>query len=156
VKTASLKEIKESLDNATQKELLAYCIHLVRFKKENKELLTYLLYEQTDHIHYIQNVNAILDSLFETVNTTQLYFAKKTIRKIIRVANRYIRYSKNSIVEIEIHLHLTEKIKSLQLPLEQNKALHNLYLSEIKKIHNTLSVLHEDEQYEYKKRIGAL
>jgi hypothetical protein len=156
LKAASLKEIKESLENATPNELLAYCLQLIRYKKENKELVSYLLYEQTDPAGYVRSVNAGLDILFESINVHQLYFAKKTIRKIIRIANRYIRYSNNGTVEIEIHLHLTEKIKSLQLPMQQNKALHNLYLAQIKKIIKTQSALHEDEQYEYKKRIGEL
>ncbi len=156
MKTATVKELKTTLENATNDELIEYCLQLIKYKKENKELLTYLLYEQNDIVQYINNVNEIINDLFETVNKIQLYFAKKTIRKIIRIANKYIKYSKNVVVEIEVHLHLTEKIKLLKLPLEQNKALHNIYLSQIKKINKTLSTLHEDEQYDYLKRIEKL
>lgn len=156
MKTATVKEIKASLENATMDELVAYCLQLARFKKENKELLTYLLYEAGDELQYINNVKDYLNELFETVNTTQLYFAKKTIRKIIRIANQYIKYSKLPGTTIEIHLHVAEKIKALQLPLIQNKTLFNMYAVLLKKINETLAGLHEDEQYDYNKRVAVL
>jgi hypothetical protein len=156
MKMATVKEIKSSLANATIDELVAYCLQLARFKKENKELLTYLLYEASDELQYINNVKYHLDELFETVNTTQLYFAKKTIRKIIRLANQYIKYSKLPVTTIEIHLHVAEKIKALQLPLTQNKTLFNMYTTLLKKIKETLASMHEDEQYDYSKRIQEL
>ncbi len=156
MKSASVKELKTTLENATSNELIEYCLQLIKFKKENKELLTYLIYDQNDTNQYAKNVQEYLNTLFEDVNIKQLYFAKKTIRKIIMLANKYIKYSKNAIVEIDIHLFVTEKIKALKLPLEQNKALLNIYNNQIKKINKTLINLHEDEQYDYLKRIRIL
>jgi len=39
---ASVKEIKTGLEQLTHKELVAACLRLAKFKKENKELLSYL------------------------------------------------------------------------------------------------------------------
>ena len=77
MKTASLKEIKTELENVSPALLLELCLKVTKFKKENKELLTYLLFEEQDEKSYVASVKEILDELFLTVNKTQQYFAKK-------------------------------------------------------------------------------
>jgi hypothetical protein len=94
--------------------------------------------------------------LFETINKTQLYFAKKTIRKIVRTANRYIKYSDSKTTEPDILIYICEKINDLNLDLKRNTALYNIYLSLLKKIKKTVSSMHEDEQYDYLKMLEIL
>ncbi len=156
MKTASLKEIKAELENTTPAALLELCLRLTKFKKENKELLTYLMFEASDERSYVASVNALLDELFETVNKSQLYFAKKTIRKIVRIANRYIKYSDSKTTEPDILIHVCEKINELGLDLKRNTALHNIYLSQLKKIKKAVAAMHEDEQYDYLKMLEEL
>jgi hypothetical protein len=156
MKTASLKEIKTELENVNPAVLLELCLRLTKFKKENKELLTYLLFELHDEKSYVASVKEILDELFLTVNKTQPYFAKKTIRKIIRTANRYIKYSNSKTTEPDILLHICEKITELNLNLHKNAALQNIYLSQIKKIRKAINLMHEEEQYDYLKMLEIL
>jgi hypothetical protein len=156
MKTASLKEIKTELENAPPEKLLELCLRLSKFKKENKELLSYLLFEEGNEASYVASVKEVLNELFETVNKTQLYFAKKTIRKIVRTANRYIKYSDSKTTEPDILIHVCEKINDLNLDLKRNTALHNIYLSQLKKIKKTVSGMHEDEQYDYLKMLEVL
>ena len=156
MKTASLKEIKVELENTPPDVLLELCLKLTKFKKENKELLTYILFEESNEKLYVNSVKELLDELFTTVNKTQLYFAKKTIRKIVRTANRYIKYSNSKTTEPDILIHICEKINELNLNLAKNTALQNIYLSQIKKIKKAVSAMHEDEQYDYLKMIEIL
>jgi hypothetical protein len=156
MKTASLKEIKTELENTPPEKLLELCLRLTKFKKENKELLTYLLFEEGNEASYVASVKEILNELFETVNKTQLYFAKKTIRKIVRIANRYIKYSDSKTTEPDILIHVCEKINDLNLDLKRNTALHNIYLSQLKKIKKAVASMHEDEQYDYLKMLELL
>ena len=156
MKTASLKEIKTELENLPPATLLELCLKLTKFKKENKELLTYLLFEAHDEKSYVASVKEILDELFLTVNRTQLYFAKKTIRKIVRTANRYIKYSTSKTTEPDLLLHICEKINELNLNLHKNTALQNIYLSQIKKIKKGIALMHEEEQYDYLKMLEEL
>lgn len=156
MKTASLKEIKVELENAPPDVLLDLCLRLTKFKKENKELLSYLLFEASNEQAYVNGVKEILDELFTTVNKSQLYFAKKTIRKIVRTANRYIKYSSSKTTEPDILIHICEKINELNINLTKNAALHNIYLSQVKKIKKTVASMHEDEQYDYLKMIEEL
>ena len=45
MKTPSIQQIRQELQERSSKELMEYCLRLVKFKLENKELLSYLLFE---------------------------------------------------------------------------------------------------------------
>jgi hypothetical protein len=153
---ASVKEIKSGLEQLSQKELVEACLRLVKFKKENKELLSYLLFEEADEAGYVNNVKAALEPVFDDVNRTNVYFAKKTLRKIIRLANRYIRYSKVPTTEPEVWLYVLEKMLDLNLNLKKSTALENIYLSAVKKIKKSVDALHEDLQYDYLRQLNTI
>ncbi len=156
MKTASVKEIKTELEGLPPAELLKICLRLTKFKKENKELLTYLLFESNNEADYIKAVNELLAGLFLTVNIKNLYLAKKTIRKIVRTANRYIKYSDSEATEPDILIFVCEGINELQINLKRNTALLNLYTGLLKKINKAVSAMHEDMQYDYLKVIERL
>ena len=156
MKTASIKEIKTELEGLPQAELLRLCLRLTKFKKENKELLTYLLFEAIDEAGYVKAVNELLAGLFHTVNTKNLYLAKKTIRKIIRTANRYIKYSDSETTEPDLLIFVCEGINALGLNLKKNTALLNLYQALIKRIKKAVGGMHEDMQYDYLKLIERI
>ena len=61
MKTASVKELRQALTERSPKELLEICLRLSRFKKENKELLTYLLFEASDEMGYVNGVKQLMD-----------------------------------------------------------------------------------------------
>ncbi|MEP2969295.1 MAG: hypothetical protein ABJO82_07175, partial [Nonlabens ulvanivorans] len=64
MKTASVKELKDELKYKDEKELMEIVLRLSRFKKENKELLTYLLFEAHHEDDYVDSVKANLDKQF--------------------------------------------------------------------------------------------
>jgi hypothetical protein len=90
MKAASLKELKTELQHRSKDELLQLCLHLMKFKKENKELLTYLLLEADYEEGYRDTVKAEVDELFLTINTASYFYMKKTIRKILRIVLKRI------------------------------------------------------------------
>jgi len=65
MKAATVHELKEKLGHLSSDELLEFCTRLARFKKENKELLTYLLFEAHDEETYIENVKKEMDAQFQ-------------------------------------------------------------------------------------------
>src|SRR5438128_1670108 len=101
MKAASAQEIKLALKELDAKGLTELCLRLSRYKKENKELLTFLLFEADDIPAYIAGINAEIDDGFAAMNTANFYIAKKNLRKILRTANKYIRYAANKTVETE-------------------------------------------------------
>lgn len=156
MKASSVKEIKSALENLPPKELLDICVRLIKYKKENKELATYILFDETDEPGYVANVKSSLDLLFEDVNKTNVYFAKKTLRKIVRVANKFIRYSNEATTEVEVLLFVAERMQSLNMQMSKSTALENIYLGLIKKINKAVMVLHEDLQYDYLRQLKSM
>ena len=104
MRTTTVHEIKEELVTLKSSQLVSLCLRLARFKKENKELLAYLLFEASDEEGFIKGVKAELSELFSEINQSQLYFAKKSLRKIVRIINKYCRYSGNKQTEAELRI----------------------------------------------------
>jgi hypothetical protein len=156
MKAATVKEIKAALENLPPQELLPLTIRLARFKKENKELLTYLLFDASDESGYVQSVKTAVDELFEEINHSNLYYVKKTLRKILRMISRYARYSDQAQTEVELLIYFCQKIKEKAIPLEKSTALVNLYAGQLKKISREIKAMHEDLQYDYQKELDKL
>jgi hypothetical protein len=156
MKASTISEIKQELVNKPSPQLIELCLRLAKFKKENKELLTYLLFEAHDTHGYIQSLKDEMDVQFEEVNQSNVYFVKKTVRKILRIANKHIRYTGLSIVEIELLLYFCSKMTKLNVPITGNQQLMNIYQNQLKKIEKAIAGLHEDLQYDYLKSFKSL
>lgn len=156
MKPASVNEIKQRLKETDKKDLIEICQRLARYKKENKELLTYLLFEEDDLPNYIKNVKEEIDEGFLQINVSNVYFAKKTIRKALRIANKHIRYTGSKTAETEILLHYLTSFKGLNLNWQKSTAMLNLYKSQLKKIEAAIATMHEDLQYDYARELERL
>jgi hypothetical protein len=149
MKSATIHEIKQELSTLKPTQLVELCLRLARFKKENKELLTYLLFEANDEQAYITGIKHEIDENFAAINLSQLYFAKKSLRKIVRIINKYCRYSGSKQTEVELRIYFCLRLKESGIPVERNPVINNLFLSQLKKINAVLAALHEDLQYDY-------
>lgn len=156
MKAASAQEIKNALKELDAKALTELCLRLARYKKENKELLTFLLFEADDLPAYVKSVSEIIDEAFGCLNTTSVYFATKGVRKALRTANKYIRYAGSKTAEVEILLHYFTNFKGLKLSWQRSTALSNIYKSGLKKIEAAIATLHEDLQYDYRRSFEQL
>ena len=156
MKAASISEIKKDLSALSSKEVLELCLRLARFKKENKELLTYLLYESTNEENYITSIKEQMDEQFNEINYSNMHFAKKSFRKILRTINKYNRYSGAKSTEIELLIYYCKKLKEAKLSISKSPQMLNLYHRQIEKIKKTVSSLHEDLQYDYEQEISTL
>ena len=156
MKAASLKELKTEIELLHPRRIQELIMHLVKFKKENKELLTYLLFAADDEPAYIAEVKAQVDELFKDVNKSHIYLAKKTIRKILRLVNKYIKYSGQKQTEAEIRLHFCKKLKRMGMPLKENTVLGNIYQRQVLNIRKTVASLHEDLQFDFSEELREL
>lgn len=156
MKAASVNDIKKKLKEADKAALIELVQRLARSKKENKELLSFLLFEADDLPQYIQEVKQELDEIFATVNHDSVFFAKKSLRKALRQANKHIRFTGSKTAEIEILLHYCTNFNGLRLPWRKSTLLVNMYNSQLKKIRTALDALHEDLQYDYQRAFNRL
>ncbi|MCD4789014.1 MAG: hypothetical protein K8R37_03355 [Bacteroidales bacterium] len=156
MKPASISQLKQEMKNRSSNELLEICLRLARFKKENKELLTYLLFEVQDEQTYVESIKKEIDRQFQEINKSNIYFAKKSIRKIVRTTNKFIRYSSRKQTEVELLMHFCKRLKDSGIPMNKSIALSNIYIRQIQKIKKAISTLHEDLQYDYGEELKSL
>lgn len=149
MKTASITEIKKDLKHRTPEELQDLCLHLAKFKKETKELLTYLLFEADHEASFIEVVKEEVSLLFQEINTDSYYFIKKSVRKILRLTKKYIRFSKIKQTEVELLIHFTNEMLQLRPTIKHNTVLTNIYAKQIEIIQKSISKLHPDLQFDY-------
>ena len=156
MKAVSVKQLKDELEHKDANELMTICLSLDKFKKENKELLTYLLFEADNEEGYIEAVREEIDEQFLSMNKKNYYFQKKSIRRILKNVKKYIRYSKKKETEIELLLHFCQEMKALKPSVIRQLAMNNLYYRQIDMAKNAISTLHEDLQYDYNLEVKKL
>jgi len=156
MKAVAVKELKEELTNCTPKELRELCLRLARFKKENKELLTYLLFESSDEALYIEGVKKEVDGQFELINKKSYYLIKKSFRKILRSLRKYARYSQKKETEVELLVYFCTKLKKFTPSVKKNIGLQNFYNKQIETIRKKVTLLHEDLQFDYGTELDSL
>ena len=156
MKTATVAELKKELNDVPPKIMKELCLRLVKYKKENKELLTYLLFEADDEESYIKDIKEETDEQFSEINSANLYWAKKSLRKILRNINKYVKYSGNKQTEVELLLYYCRKLKDSGISFKYNATLLALYERQLIKAEKALAKLHEDLQYDYATEIEEL
>jgi hypothetical protein len=153
---ASISNIKKELKNLPPLELQAIINRLAKYKKENKELLNYLLFEACNEDEYIRQVKEEIDLQFSNLNKSSFYLAKKTLRKVLKTTNKYIRFSGIKETEIELLLYFCRKIKASRLNYKSSRVVFNMYINQVKRIRKVISMLHEDLQYDYREELENL
>ena len=153
---ASLSHIKKELKNLPPEVLQDVVVRLAKYKKENKELLSYLLFEADNEDEYIRQVKEEIDLEFMSLNRSSFYLAKKTIRKVLKTTKKHIRFSGKKETEIELLLYFCKKLKDSRLNYKRSRVVFNMYLTQVKRIQKVISMLHEDLQYDYREELEAL
>jgi vacuolar-type H+-ATPase catalytic subunit A/Vma1 len=132
------------------------CLHLSKFKKENKELLTYLLFESHNEEGYIESVKEQIDDLFAQINTKSYFYIRKSVRKILTLTKKFIRYSKKKETEVELLLYFCTKLKGFKPSISRSPRLTNTFERQILLIKKAITSLHEDLQYDYQLELNEL
>lgn len=156
MRTASLSQIKKELQELSADEVLKICLQLARSKKENKEFLHYLLFESGNEAAYIIAIKEEVRNSFNDMNTSNIYHAKKSIRRILKVLKKYIHHSGKKETEIELLIFFCQELKASSLSIEENVVIRNIYLRQMNTIHKAMASLHEDLQYDYRDIISSL
>ena len=156
MKAATIVTIKKELQHLPKEDLLQLCLRLGRFKKENKELLTYLLFQAHDEESYIESIKETLDEIFKVMNTDSYFYMKKTIRKILRQIKTFSRYSITKTTEVELLIYFCQRLNELKPNIHRNRTLDNLYQRQIISIEKKITGFHEDLQYDYRLQLEKL
>ncbi len=156
MKPASISQIKNELKHKNPEETMELCLKLARFKKENKELLSYLLFEEHNELGFINDIKEEIDLEFSNINNSSYYYIKKSVRKILRTIKKYIRFSKKKETEVELLIYFCKKLRTMKPSIDNNLALFNIYYNQKVSVKKTIKKLHEDLQYDYEIEIEEL
>lgn len=97
-----------------------------------------------------------MDAQFAEINISHLYFAKKSLRKILRITGKHIRYTGSKQAEAELLIYFCQRLKNSGIRFETSTVLMNLYQGQLKKINAAIAGFHEDLQYDFLKEIKKL
>jgi hypothetical protein len=150
MKSPSISQLEKELKTLSAKRVLEICVRIAKHKKENKELLTYLLYGSINEKAYIEEVKEEINNLFTEINRKSTYTIKKGLQKAVRNMNKKIKYSGDKTTEIELRIYFCKKVKSARISIDSSSVIHNLYYREIEKIKKIYGKLHEDLQFDYR------
>ncbi len=149
MQVVTLKAVKDELKHLSQPEILELCVRLAKFKKENKELLGYLLFDAHNEEVYITQVKESMSLQFSKINTKTNYLIKKGVRKILADTKKHIRYSNHKETEVVLLIHFCEQVKNMHPPMKFNKRVQNMYNTQIGLLQKRIALLHEDLQFDY-------
>ena len=152
MKASSIRELKKSLSTLDHDELMEVCLRMTRFKVDNKELLTYLLDYSSDEQAYAARVCDAIDELFPYTGVTH----KKTLRKIVRLMNKWIRYSGDKETELQVRIHFCHQCIDRNVGLNTCRVKANLYATQVKKIDKVLEGVHPDLQFDFRSQMQGL
>jgi hypothetical protein len=150
MKSATLNELKKELIELPPKQLAELCISLAKYKKDNKEFLGYLLFESHDNAAFVAEIKLEIDSHFQELkNQSNLYYVKKSLRKLLRIITKYCKYIGDKALAADLHIYFCLKLKESGIPFQKSQLLVNMYAQQLKKINTLISTLHDDIQGDY-------
>jgi DNA polymerase III gamma/tau subunit len=153
MQAATISLLKKALKDQDQQELIELCLRLAKYKKESKELLSYLLFDAEDPDSYVNAIKLEMDDAFEEINTSSYYFIKKSLRKILRELKKHIRFTLSKKVEVELLMYWCQKVHHMTPQYTGSYALENLYDRQLTLTRKALATLDEDLQFDYEEEI---
>jgi hypothetical protein len=155
MKPEKLSDLKKVLLVLNVPELTEICLRLAKYKKENKELLAYLLFDANEPMKYAEDVKSFLIADFNTMQK-HYFYSTKSLRKIIRLINRYSKYTGSKQVETELTIWFCTNYLNYVDLKTSHKPLQGLLTRQFEKITKLLPKLHEDLQFDYQKEYETL
>ena len=156
MKIATISEIRSELKSIPRDSLEKVCLRLAAFKNDNKALVNYVLFESRDEIGYINAVKEEMYASFDEMNASNVYYAKKRIRRILRELKKCISYSDRKQTELELLISFCQRFIECGSSILENKVLARTYRKQIERINKVLDSLHEDERADYSESVGKL
>lgn len=155
ITTFGIQDIKKEIQHLPNEQLTELCLRLVRYKKENKQLLAYLLFESNNEQAFIEKIKAEAGFMFSQL-PGQSYLAAKSIRKILRLIAKYVKFIGSTQAEIELLINFCYNYLQYTDKRAPYKPLRLILTRQLEKIKNLIAKLHEDLQYDYSQDFNLL
>ena len=73
MKAATLIQIKKELETISPQKLMALSLRLIKYKTENKELISYLLFDEDDQATYISDIKYEITEILNPIKNMPPY-----------------------------------------------------------------------------------
>lgn len=156
IKINTISTIKKELINLSKEELIHHCLRMAKYKRDNKELLNYLLFEAGDEEGYVSDIKEDISAAFKVINRETFYYAKKNIRRIHRMVTKHIKHSGIKKTEIELLLFFCHQMQICGVSFKESKVMINLYERQVKNIEKAINSLHEDIRVDYEAELDEV
>ena len=155
ISTYGLQDIKKEIQHIPHEQLAVLCLRLARYKKENKELLAYLLFEAVDEHAFVEKVKAEVGFMFSQLPSNN-FLAVKSIRKILRLITKYNKFIASKPAEIELLLNFCVNYVQYADKRSSYKPLRMILIRQLDKTKGLIKKLHEDLQFDFSKEYDLL
>ena len=156
IKAYGVADIKKEIQHLDNTQLTELCLRLVRHKKENKELAAYLLFDADNEPAFIENLIAESGFMFSQLPYNNYQLAK-SLRKILRYLNKYIKFTGSKQAEIEILISFCKNyVQYVDRRASSYKPLRLILTRQLDKIRAAIGKLHEDLQFDYNQDFNAM
>lgn len=153
---ATIEDLKKELQKLPPKKLLELTLKLARFKKENKELLTFLLFESGNIEGYVQSLQMEIDEMVADIHKAPSAVVKKQLRRVTRLITRQSKYIASKPATAELHLHFCLALKNHPESLLNITSANTIYQQQLNKLSKLVPTLDDDLQYDLQQKIDAL
>lgn len=148
IEAYGLQDIKKELQHLNSAELVELVLRLSRYKKENKELMAYLLFIAGDEPAFIEQSKYEVNMMFYML-PSQSYNAAKTLRKILRFITKMARFSGSKNVEISLLIGFCNNYLEYIDRKVSYKPLRTILTRQVEKVAKLIGKMHEDVQADY-------
>jgi hypothetical protein len=150
-----LQDIKKELQHLSGLQVNDLCLRLARYKKENKELLAYLLFEANDEHAFVDKVKGEVGFMFSQL-PSQSYDAAKKMRKILRLISKYNKFIASKPAEIDMLLNFCNNYLQYTDRKVSYKPLRLILTRQVDKVRSLIGKLHEDLQFDFHDGYNAM
>lgn len=155
IEAYGLQDIKKEIQHLSAPQLAELVLRLARHKKENKELLAYLLFVGHDEAAFVEQSKYEVSMMFY-IMPSRAYDAVKTLRKILRLITKLSKFSASKHVEISLLVGFCTNYLEYVDRKASYKPLRTVFVRQIEKISKLITKLHEDIQADYLSEYNAL
>jgi hypothetical protein len=155
IPTYGLQDIKKEVQHLPAVQLAELCLRLARYKKENKELLAYILFEADNEAAFIEKIKAETGFMFSQL-PSRSYDAAKSLRKILRLLTKYTKFMGSKEAEIDLLLSFCNNYVDYIDRKISYKPLRMILSRQLLKIRTLIGKLNEDLQYDYTETYNTL
>jgi hypothetical protein len=150
-----LQDIKKEIQHLRTEQVAELCLRLARYKKENKELLAYLLFEAANETVFLEKVKAEAGFMFSQL-PVHSYNAAKSMRKILRLLSKYTKFIGSKEAEIDLLMNFCTNYINYTDRKVSYKPLRLILVRQVIKVKALIGKLHEDLQFDHSQEFNAM